>query len=186
MILWTIQTERAWSELQDRGILHTSRKNITEDNWFLPYQWMVDQMKIRLGPPPKSWYFPLWAWYRWDGEKRRKPDLRSGGHLSKGERGIRIEFECCEKAALLSDFSLWHYVLNYWYLPETEHDAETFEAKLEAKGLSFFNQKPVPNAEYHRKIVKSWNRIFDLNWYEPIYQSRLTVNRYKPRFGSCH
>ena len=43
---------------------------------------MVDQMKIRLGPPPESWYFPIWAWYQWEGEKRRKPDLRAGGPLS--------------------------------------------------------------------------------------------------------
>ena len=167
MILWTIQSERAWSEFQNRGILKTSRKNIIEENWLQPYQWMVDQMKIRLGSPPESWYFPLWAWYQWEGEKRRKPDLRAGGHLSKGENGIRIEFECCEEAALLSDFDLWHYVLNYWYLPETEHEAETFEAELAAQGLSFFKQKPIPNTGYHRKIVESWNRIFDLNWYEP-------------------
>jgi hypothetical protein len=167
MILWTIQTERAWSEFQKRGILKTSRKNIIEENWILPYQWMIDQMKIRLGSPPESWYFPLWAWYQWEGEKRRKPDLRAGGHLGKGENGIRIEFECCEDAALLSDFDLWHYVLNYWYLPETEHEAETFEAELAAQGLSFFKQKPIPNDRYHRRIVESWNRLFDLNWYEP-------------------
>jgi hypothetical protein len=167
MILWTIQTERAWSEFHSRGILNTSRKNIIEKSWLLPYQWMIDQMKIRLGPPQESWCFPLWAWYQWEDEKRRKPDLRAGGHLEKGENGIRIEFECCEKAALLSDFSLWHYVLNYWYLPETEHEAETFEAELDEKGLSFFKQKPIPNTGYHRKIVESWNRIFDLNWYEP-------------------
>ena len=167
MILWTIQTERAWSGLQNSGILRTKRKNIIEESWLLPYQWMVDQMKIRLGPPPESWYFPLWAWYQWEGEKRHKPDLRAGGYLGKGENGIRIEFECCEEAALLSDFDLWHYVLNYWYLPMSENEGEVFEAELAAQGLSFFKQKPVPKAEYHRKIIESWNRIFDLHWSEP-------------------
>jgi hypothetical protein len=147
MILWTIQTERAWSELQNSGILRTKRENIIEEGWLLPYQWMVDQMEIRLGRPPESLYFPLWAWYQWEGEKRRKPDLRAGGHLGKGENGIRIEFECCEEAALLSDFDLWHYVLNYWYLPMSGNEGEVFEAELAAQGLSFFKQKPVPKAE---------------------------------------
>lgn len=124
-------------------------------------------MKIRLGPPPESWYFPIWAWYQWEGEKRRKPDLRAGGHLGKGENGIRIEFECCEEAALLSDFDLWHFVLNYWYLPISENEGEVFEAELAAQGLSFFRQKPVPEAEYHRKIIESWNRIFNLHWSTP-------------------
>ena len=120
MILWTIQTEGTWLELKNHGSLKTSRKNNTEESWLRPYQWMVGQMKVRLGPPPEPWCFPFWAWYQWDGEERRKPDLRAGGHLRKGENGIRIEFECCAEAALLSDFGLWHYVLNYWYLPETE------------------------------------------------------------------
>jgi len=167
MILWTIQTERAWSELQNRGILRTSRENMSEESWLLPYKWMVEQMKIRIGFPPAEWCFPLWAWYQWEGKKRRKPDLRAGGHLGKGEKGVRIEFECSERAALLSDFDLWHYVLNYWYLAESEHEAEVFEADLSAQGLSFFKQKPVPSAEYHLRIVESWNRIFDLHWSEP-------------------
>ena len=42
------------------------------------------------------------------------------------------------------------------------HEAETFEAELAAQGLSFFKQKPIPNDRYHRRIVESWNRIFDL------------------------
>lgn len=167
MILWTIQTEGAWSELQNSGILRAKRENIIEESWLLPYQWMTEQMKIRIGPPPEAWYLPLWAWYQWEGEKRRKPDLRAGGHLGKGEKGIRIEFNCCEDAVLLSDFDLWHYVLNYWYLPTSENEGEVFEAELAAQGLSFFRQKPVPKAEFHRKIVGSWNRIFDMHWSEP-------------------
>ncbi|MBN2032660.1 MAG: DUF3841 domain-containing protein [Deltaproteobacteria bacterium] len=138
MILWTIQTERAWLELQNRGILRTRRENITEESWLQPYQWMVEQMEINIGPPPRSWCFPLWAWFQWEGEKRRRPDLRAGGHLGKGETGIRIEFECFEGSALLSDFDLWHYVLNYWHLPKTEQDAEQFEAELSEQGLNFF------------------------------------------------
>ena len=166
MILWTIQTEEAWLKLQATGMLRASRENIMEGCWILPYEWMVDQMKIRIGPPPGSSCFPMWAWYQWEGEKRSKPDLRAGGHLSKGQKGVRIEFECGDEEVLLSDFDLWHYVLNYWYLPESESDGEDFEAELATFGLSFFKQKSLPDAEYHNRIVQSWDRIFDLYWFE--------------------
>jgi len=166
MILWTIQTEEAWSELQVSGMLHATRENIMESSWIGPYEWMIDQMKMRLGPPPEPGCFPVWAWYQWENENRRKPDLRAGGHLSKGQKGVRIEFECSNEGALLSDFDLWHYVLNYWYLPESEAEGEAFEVELKRHGLSFFDTKPLPNPEFHDRILKSWNRIFDLDWFE--------------------
>ena len=59
MILWTIQTEEAWSELQVGGMLHVTRENITESNWIHPYEWIIDQMKMRLGPPPEPGCFPF-------------------------------------------------------------------------------------------------------------------------------
>lgn len=167
MILWTIQTERVWSELKSNGTFRASRESILEESWLLPYEWMAEQMKARIGPPPGKKCFPIWAWYQWEGEKKRKPDLRATGHLNKGEKGVSIEFECDDGEALLSDFELWHYVLNYWYLPKSEHEGKAFEAELAIHGLSFFKQKPIPDAEYHRRIVGSWNRVFDLNWSEP-------------------
>ena len=167
MILWTIQKEKAWEQLKSRGYLVGTIDNTMEEFWVSACRWMADQMKERLGSPPCAECFPVWAWYQWENATRTRPDLRTGGHLSKNERGVRIEFDCDENAALLSDFDLWHYVLNYWYLPESEADGEAFEAELERRGLSFFKTKPLPHPEYHEKIVKSWDKIFDLDWTEP-------------------
>ena len=64
---------------------------------------------------------------------------------------------------LLSGFDLWHFVLNRWYLPRTEKDGETFEAKLARAGLSPL-QDPLPHATLRREMEKSWERIFDLSW----------------------
>ncbi len=164
MILWTIQTEEAWDQLQERGHLVATIDHIMEESWISAYRWMANQMETRLGTPPEDYCFPIWAWFQWQGIKRKRPDLRSSGHLAKHDRGVRIEFECNEKAVLLSDFELWHYVLNYWYLPESESDGEAFEAELEKQGLSFFDTKPLHHPQYHQKIVSSWNRIFALNW----------------------
>lgn len=166
MILWTIQTEEAWEHLNEKGYL-TGIIDYIEQSWLSSYRWMMDQMKERIGNPHCKNTFPIWAWYQWETSKRKRPDLRSSGHLPKNEKGVRIEFNCDEKAALLSDFELWHYVLNYWYLPESMVDGEMFEAEIEKQGLSYFKTKPLPDPKHHQKIVRSWNKIFDLDWDEP-------------------
>jgi hypothetical protein len=167
MILWTIQSPQAWTELQDKGVLRAKRQYIMERTWLSAYQWMAEKMRLHIGPPPESDCLPIWTWYQWEGQRRKKPDLWASGHLGKGERGVRVEFEHPDGGALLSDFCLWHYVLSYWYLPASEADSEAFEAELAAHGLSFFDQKPLPHSGYHSKIVRSWDRIFDLDWSEP-------------------
>jgi hypothetical protein len=137
-----------------------------EQVWDSPYQWMIRQMEQRIAPPSTPGAYPVWAWLQWENAKRPKPDLRAGGHLPKCESGVRIEFECPGSFALLSDFDLWHFVLNYWYLPESEVEGDEFEAQLAERGFSFFETKPLPNRVYHDTIVASWDKIFDLDWSE--------------------
>ncbi len=166
MILWTIQTEKAWEQLNEKGYI-TGVMDYVEEYWNSSYRWMTEQMKERIGNPPCRNSFPVWAWYQWESSKRKKPDLRSAGHLSRNEKGVRIEFSCHENEALLSDFELWHYVLNYWYLPESMAAEEKFDFEIEKQGMSYFKTKPLPVPRYHQEIVKSWNKIFELDWDEP-------------------
>ena len=101
------------------------------------------------------------------GEACRSRILRSGGHLPKGEQGVRLESQVADGRVLLSDFDLWHYVLNYWYLPETTKVGKAFEKKLAEAGLSFYkcdHQHPLPHARFRREIERSWERIFDVEW----------------------
>ena len=80
---------------------------------------------------------------------------------------MRIELDVADDRVLLSDFDLWHYVLNYWYLPESEKDGREFEKKLARLGLSFHgcnHEHPLPNIRYCKHIGRSWERIFDINW----------------------
>lgn len=167
MVIWSILTEEAWRELQRKGRLRVSSRQVTQD-FLAPYAWMAAQMECRLRVPrPSTNAMPIWAWYQWEGAARRKPDLRAGGHLPKGVRGVRVECHVEDERVLLSDFDLWHYVLNYWYLPETEKDGEAFEKKLTRVGLSFYkcdHQHPLQQVQYRREIEQSWERIFDLAW----------------------
>lgn len=166
MVIWSILTQQAWDGLQRRGRLRASRRHVSKE--FLgSYLWMAEQMQRRLTTPrPSKDAMPIWAWYQWAG-KRCKPDLRSGGHLARGEWSVRLELQVTDDRVLLSDFDLWHYVLNYWYLPETETAGEAFEKKLARLGLSFYkcdHEHPLPHAQCRRAIERSWERIFDIGW----------------------
>jgi Domain of unknown function (DUF3841) len=162
MRLWTIQTQGAWEKLQKDGILIASQEFIHPD--FLPaYSWLNDQMSLRLPPKPAAVTFPIWAWYQWQDAKQSRPDLRRRGHLLSGERGVLLECIIPDQLVLLSDFHLWHYVLNYWYLAKDEAEALLFEEKVQQKGVPI-NQKPFADAELHIQVTDSWHRIFDLDW----------------------
>ncbi len=161
MRLWTIQTEAAWSELDKRGSLRCRR--IDADRDMLPaYDWMASQMKLRIGGGIAS--LPLWAWLQYDGEDRKRPDLRSSGHLPRGTRGYRVEIEMGDDEVLLSDYELWHYVLNYWYLGCSEFDANKFDLRHNSPVFSWTH--PPCSKQLDRTIRRSWERIFDVDWFD--------------------
>ncbi len=118
---------------------------------------------------PSEDTMPIWAWSQWWGDRHR-PDLRASGYLPRGSRGIRAELRVENDRVLLSDFDLWHYVLNYWYLPKSGKDGDSFEKKLTRVGLSVYgctHQKPLAHDKFRREVEGSWERIFDLSWTDP-------------------
>jgi len=163
MLLWTIQSIQAWNRLDSSGILRAGTRFV-DQHFLSAYRWMANRVHERLGDRPSRTSLPVWAWYQWEGHRKCQPDLRATGHLPKGEKGVRIEFEVDASHVVLSDFELWHYVLNYWYLPKSVREGEAFDAELEKSRLSFFKSKPLPSKKYHQRIEKSWERIFDLEW----------------------
>ena len=78
MILWSIQHELAYEKMRQTGVLRADRNFILEGGFGNSYQWMTEQMKKRIGEPPEGVLFPVWAWYQWDG-KRKRPDMRVHG-----------------------------------------------------------------------------------------------------------
>jgi hypothetical protein len=53
---------------------------------------------------------------------------------------------------LLSDFDLWHYVLNRWYLPQRACERrEEIRSTFLARSMD--------------SRMQSWQRIFELDWY---------------------
>jgi hypothetical protein len=167
MILWTIQNMAAWEQLQRKGVLRGDGRRVPPYHRHA-YRWMSDQMHLRL--PLHHIRFPLWGWYQWQGIERRRPDLRSSGHLAKGLLGVRIEFELPEDSVLLSDFDSWHSVLNRCYLSINEQEDESFVHELERAGVEQGWPYPEP---FHLRVVSIWQRIFnleagDVEWWGPL------------------
>ncbi len=162
MRLWTIQAYEAWVKLNNDGVI-TSDGNYVCDDFRPAYLWMAEQLELFIGYKPHQGSLPLWAWYQWGGQNKSRPDLRFSGHLPKNKRGVLIEFEINPQVVLLSDFDLWHYVLNYWFLLKTEIEGDLFEKELVLNGLSPYKNKPLPE-KFHSRVEESWKRIFDLDW----------------------
>lgn len=147
MILWTIQHEDAWRRAQGRGFIRADGRRRGRD-FRAAYRWIEREMRRRIGEPPRGVQHPIWAWLQYENERVRRPDLRRSGHLPSGARGVLIEFDASKDQVLLSDFELWHYVLNQWYLPQTSREA----------------REPLEDALSVPHLKSSWRRIFDLDW----------------------
>jgi hypothetical protein len=157
MRVWTIQTTEVWAALDSGKTWRTS--DVPEEaSWAPAYRWMAQAMRQRIGAPASRHQMPVWVWCQWRGAARPRPDLRARGHLPAGTSGVRIELELDETRLLRSDFELWHYVLNGWYLPTSHADEREFDARPD-----------------RRRIEPSWQRIFDLEWRNRRYTAVRTA-----------
>lgn len=151
MRLWTIQYPEAYKDLCEKGYLRVPDDRVDE-LWKKSYDWLVGEMIKKIGKPPSGVHYPLWAWHTLDG-KRNKPDLRMGGYAKRGERQVLIEFEIPDDKVVLTDFCLWHFVLNDFWIIDAVDDNE-----WEEKHKWFEN-----HSQEEQKIlkVKSWQKVFD-------------------------
>lgn len=144
MLLWTIQHKSAYEKLIETSTLQANEHNLFfEDDFLDAYRWLSEQMKQRIGNPPDSVQYPVWAWYQWEGVHKRL-DMRS--HRKWTEKGtpiVLLTIDVPDNLVLLSDFDMWHCVLNQSYLPLTEED------EIDNPTVS--------------ETVKSWNKIFQID-----------------------
>lgn len=149
LIVWTIQREAAWRELQIRGEL-TGREELVGEGFLEPYRWMMGQMARRM--PGYRGNYPIWVWV-WP-----KPDLRSSWLLPKGERGVRRTLKVDPARVLVSDFMAWHEVLNTSYLPLSDEEWNWWTSVTPPGPTDVGTLTP----EVRAAMERSWERIFDL------------------------
>lgn len=170
MKFWTIQTIQCYEYLLDKGSI-CGDKSFIDSDFLHSYHWLMQKMDARIGKRPSPDCFPVWAWSQYEGAKKKKPDLRSIALLPKGTKGVRIEINKNENEVLLSDFDLWHYALNKWFLGKNETEGIAFDTELnclEKKGFNVFEFEKLPTNTQH-KIIESWDKILDLEFNDPYY-----------------
>lgn len=143
MKLWTIQHRAAYDKFMKTGFLRADENHLfCEDELRFAYDWMAAKMVQRIGNPPNNVRYPVWLWYQWEG-CRKRPDMRTfvRSWAAKGTPKTLITVEIPDHMVLLSDFDMWHIVLNDGYLSLTAEEDE----------------HPILTKE------KSWERIFDLS-----------------------
>lgn len=163
MVLWTIQPEAVYQELLETGVYRCDFQQSPMNYWKKQYDWLVEQMKKRIGKSPDGVSYPVWAWYQWEG-KRKKPDLRRErwGNGWKGERFACMEIEIPDEAVLLSDFDAWSIILLNGLLSlseeednvlEQSYNALSKEARSEMKSRNWegaFDLSPIDNSWMRR------------------------------------
>ena len=154
MILWTSQEEAVYNELLKTGVYRCDLNLSSMKDCREKYDWLVRQMKQRIGPPPEQVTYPVWAIYQQD-DKHRKPDLRRERWEfgCDGERFACIEIEIPDRDVLLSDFDAWCIILSDFLISDTEQEGCCLEAQYEALSPS----------EKRRMKEKNWERVFDLS-----------------------
>ena len=154
MILWTCQEEAVYNELLKTGVYRCDLNLSSMKDCCEKYDWLVRQMKQRIGPPPEQVTYPVWAIYQ-QSDKHRKPDLRRErwGFGCDGERFACIEIEIPDRDVLLSDFDAWCMLLSDFLISDTEQEGCCLEAQYEALSPS----------EKRRMKEKNRERVFDLS-----------------------
>ena len=155
MKLWTIQPWEVWELLQYTGIYQCDPTRVTMSAYFdEKYRCLNRKMTTRIGSPPQGVIYPVWAWYKQNG-RHCKPDLRSErrGCGSENENYTCIELEVPENQVLLSDFDIWHIILNDGLISDSEEESQAQEALYNA--LSAAQKRAYKD--------KTWERVFDVS-----------------------
>ncbi|MBR0090431.1 MAG: DUF3841 domain-containing protein [Lachnospiraceae bacterium] len=155
MKLWTIQTLEVYEIIEKRGIFHCDfRRSWMKSYYRNQYAWLAGQMRKRIGNPPRGVQYPIWAWYQWEGI-RKKPDLRRERwhNGNAGDQYVCMEIDIPDDEVLLSDFDAWSIILNDGLLSSTEEEDKRIERKYNA--VSKEGQRIMKE--------KNWEGVFDLS-----------------------
>jgi len=150
LTLWSIRDALELDALSVTGALRTDPRMV-EDEFRPAYDWIARKLAEKLRPPAGIAY-PVWSWYRADGQRKPRPDLRR----KWGETGqdmALVEFSMPASDVLLSDYQTWHFPLNDWFLGRSEKEQDGFER----------DEAALDPAMRRARVEASWDAV--LNWH---------------------
>lgn len=166
MKLWTMQPTEVYDILMRDGVFRCDPEKVSEPSFLDRYEWLNKKLDEK-DKKPEGVQYPIWAWFRFNG-KEKKPDLRHSCYGTRGEKMVCMELEIPDEKVLLSDFDLWHFVLNNWYLDDCfypEYGYEQFE-----ESDKWFKQ--LSKEEQQREKEKSWDRVLNIEPFESDWIAR--------------
>ena len=163
MILWTIQPIEVYELIQKTGIYHCTIEKSIFNDCKEQYDWLVQEMKERIGEPPNGVSYPVWAWYMWEGV-RKKPDLRRErwGNGWEGDRFACMEIDIPDDRVLLSDFDDWSLILVHGLIADSKEEDARLNKEFDS--LASDDQK--------KYMYQNWKRAFDLTYIDDGYIHR--------------
>lgn len=184
MLLQTIQPLSVLETLQKDGIVfsHPNYEEYDEKEslWSFEtsYKWLKLQMHSKGIKPQSNENDLFWAW-AWAGDLgKKKVDLRTRRHGLK-EPHVLLTLEKPLEEILISDFHLWHYVLNYWSIVNSKKEEKEWDEICKIKDQSYYKNKPLPKPELHKRVEDSWQAIFNIEEKENNFYSNLDIKTQK-------
>jgi Domain of unknown function (DUF3841) len=146
--VWMIAEATLYDRLKAERVLYVD-PTLTDEDFGDAYAWMRGQMALHI--PGYGGHWPWWAWVRPPCGCVR-PDLRKRqlyhNGWPAGTACMRLELDVPDIELLLSDFDMWHAVLNNSPLVSSDEEWDTIEALPEPQ------QRSVKEA--------TWPRLFAL------------------------
>ncbi len=179
MKVYTIQTVAFYEELMRNGIAYCAREGYWCRNNRFQYDWMVGQMRKRIGEPPLAEIkYPVWVWQQYNSKKDPIPPMSPKEIPNKENEAVMLELEVPDDMVLLSDLDLWIHPLNGWEICGKK-ESKLFDKEKEAYEKEHGKCKQLsdwPQTLQH-KIVATWERVFDLDWIDPYQAPSKRRNR---------
>lgn len=148
MRLWTIQPPDVYDLIIKDGYYicdDTKSSMLQEARFRFAYDWLVDQMKKRIGEPPENVTYPVWAYVK-------EPDLEKEFNTVNPGTKVCIEFEIDENDIIITDHCWWSVAaLNRG--PYIQADSpEEFDRKYD-------EFEELPWQEQEKVMLKSWENL---------------------------
>lgn len=179
MKVYTIQTVAFYEELMRNGIAYCTREGYWCRNNRFQYDWMVDQMRKRIGESPFAEIkYPVWVWQQYNSKKDPIPPMSPKEIPNKENEAVMLELEVPDDMVLLSDLDLWIHPLNGWEICGKK-ESKLFDKEKEAYEKEYGKCKHLSDwpPTLQRKIVATWERVFDLDWIDPYQAPSKRRNR---------
>lgn len=170
--LYTRQHRNSLEELKNSGYFFNREKYIKlhmgdlADSFLMKYRYFV-KMAENIVPRSQGCEFPIWC------------SISEKNCLKPIQDTIVYCLKVPKENVIYFDGGKWDYVLNNLYIAQDEEDEKNYRIELEKRGIKdvyrFIEGKYAgwyPDIE--AKIVKSWERIFDIqDWNEFVVQANL-------------